>query len=686
MAKVNRFIGSKAVNSGVLLLQLIVVIVGVYLAGKSGPFLADDYPNIIDNQGVVLQRLNAKELAAAWSGNTSGPFKRPLASLSFALNYFYAGQQFDPVPFKLTNIGIHVINSFLVFLLSCQLLKIASPNSPVRKLAFLSALIWAVHPLQLTSVLYVVQRMNSMACMFMLSGFLVFLKGRLQLEKPAGLLFMVLGCVLGTGLGVLSKENALLLPLLIFVSEVTLLPPIPIASRFKVYSYYLVTVILPVLFGLAYLLTHPEYVLGGYLTREFTLAERLMSEARILFYYLGLLFYPDNTQLSLAHDDFVLSKGPFQPFGTVLSITGIVVLIVVAIYNTCQNKTRFLNFAVLWFFVGHAMESTIFPLELIYEHRNYLPSIGIVLALVALLYELLTKQISSRLLNGLYACIIGSLALATHTRAAIWSNLDSFSYFEVRNHPGSVRANSAYANNLELKRGPNAETYQYYLTASKLNIFEVSTLIEMFMELNRLINFQGVAKDQKYAALPTRYDEPLVLDVKYMEALRDLVHKEVLRRISDKSHPLRTMDSIRTAATCLINGDYECKTIAANVLEWSDAALMQPNFTDKPMMHLIKAKVYFTQGQTESTFEEMDRAIALDPNRMYFRAEKAYLFIELKEYDKAEDVIREAELLGVANGFDAKEFQKLRDAIVYKKAIAQTPKAIISPSDIIQHP
>jgi hypothetical protein len=653
---------------------LIAVVSFAYYPGRIGAFVGDDFPNIIDNNGVLLGNLSKQELAAAWSANTSGPFKRPLASLSFALNYFYADQQFDPVPFKLTNIGIHIINSFLVFLLSCQLFRTAAPDTPVRKLAFLSALIWALHPLQLTSVLYVVQRMNSMACMFMLGGFLVFLNGRLQLEKPAGVLYMVLGCVLGTGFGVLSKENALLLPLLIFVSEVTLFSPIPIASRFKLYSYYLVTVILPVLFGVAYLLAHPEYVLGGYLAREFTLVERLMSEARILFYYLGLLFYPDNTQLSLAHDDFVLSKGLFQPIETVLSLAGVTLLIVLAIYNTCQKKARFLNFAILWFFVGHAMESTIFPLELIYEHRNYLPSIGVALALVALLHEVLTKHVSNGLLNVLFACIIGSLAFATHTRAAIWSNLDSFSYFEVRNHPGSVRANSAYANTLELKHGPNAETYQHYLTASKLNAFEVSTLIEMFMELNRLIGFQGVAKDQNYSELPVRYDEPLVLNVTYMEALRDLVHREILRRISDKSHPLRTMDSIRTAATCLINGDYECKTIAANVLEWSDAALRQPNFTDKPMMHLIKAKVYFTQGQTENTFVEMDKAIALDPNRMYFRAEKAYLFIELNEYIKAEDVIRQAELLGVANGFDAKEFQKLRDAIVYKRSIAHTQK------------
>ncbi|WFP50729.1 hypothetical protein PL263_01595 [Methylomonas sp. EFPC3] len=631
--------------------------------------MADDYPNIIDNNGVLIEGLAAEDLGSAWSANTSGPFKRPIASVSFALNYYFAGQKFDPVPFKLTNIAIHAVNSFLVFLLSCRLLGAAAPSYPVRKLAFISALIWALHPLQLTSVLYIVQRMNSMATLFMLAGLLVFLKGRLQVEKPSGIFLMVLGCALGTGLGCLSKENALLLPLLIFVTEVTLLPSIPAASRFKVGIFYCTTAILPMLLAVLYLLTHPDYLLGGYLARNFTLTERLMTQARVLFYYLGLLFYPDNTELSLAHDDFLISKGLFRPIATLPAILGVFGLIGFAIYHSWRGNFRFLTFAILWFFVGHGMESTVFPLELIYEHRNYLPSIGVVISMVVLSYHFLAGRVGKGLLNLLYAGIVGSLALATYTRAAIWSNLDSFSYFEVRNHPGSVRANSAYANNLELKRGPNPETYQYYLNASKLNEFEVSTLIEMFRELNRLVYLHAADKADTDVELPVHYDDPLILDRGYMEALKALVHREILRRVAYRSHPLRTMDSVRSAATCVVNGDYECKTIAGNVLEWADAALVQPNFIDKAMMHLIKAKVFLTQGLFEQTHAEMDKAIELEPNRMYLHAEKAYLFIALEQYDTAEQVIRHAESLGVANGFDAKEFQKLREAIAYKKAM-----------------
>jgi tetratricopeptide (TPR) repeat protein len=655
------------------LLLLGILIVVVYFPGRAGPFLADDYPNIIDNNGVVLEHLSIEDLASAWNANTSGPFKRPIASLSFALNYYFADQHFDPVAFKLTNVAIHIINSFLLFFLGRLLLSVACPSHPAQKLAFIATLIWALNPLQLTSVLYVVQRMSSLSCTFILAGFLIFLKGRLRSDKYGGSALMFIGCFLGTTLGALVKENALLLPLLIFVSEVTLLPSISDrVCRNKIYTYYLVTVIVPVALGIGYLIVYPEYVLNGYLTRGFSFSERLMTEARIIFYYLGLFFYPDNTQLSLAHDDYGVSKGLLQPISTFFAIVGVVALLTVSVFNSLRKKTPFLSFAILWFFVGHSMESTIFPLELIYEHRNYVPSIGVAIAFTVLVYELLIRVISNGLLNTLYACIILSLGMATHTRAAIWSNLDSFSYFEVRNHPNSVRANSAYANTLELKKGPNAETYQHYLIASQLNIFEVSTLVEMFKELNSLLYFHDPSKDKKYLVLPAKYDDPLVLDSQYMHVLKKLVNQEILRRISGKSHPLRTSDAIRTSAVCVINGDYECKEIASNVVEWLDAALALPGFYDIPVMHLIKAKLFFNQNQVGIAMAEINKAIELTPDRMYFYAEKAYLLITLGEYDQAEKLIQQAESRGVANSFDAEEFKKLRDAILIKNSALHT--------------
>ncbi|MDT4290617.1 hypothetical protein RO575_13710 [Methylomonas sp. MO1] len=658
-------------STGLILLVLAMAVIAIYNPGKAGPFLADDYPNIVDNSGVLLKHFNSQELSAAWSANTSGPFKRPLASLSFAFNYYFSGQQFSPTAFKLTNIGLHIINSFLVFFLSRLLFKAVSPAFPSRKLAFLSAAIWALHPLQLTSVLYVVQRMNSMSCLFMLSGFLLFLKGRFQADKPIGIILMLSGCALGTVLGVLSKENALLLPALIFIAELTLLPTIPSAARNKVYGYYAVSTILPVLLGVAYLIINPQYLLNSYLIRDFSITERVMTEARVLFYYLGLIIYPDATQLSLAHDDFPLSTDLFQPFNTVLAIGGVVGLIAVALYNCHRKRLAFLNFAILWFFVGHVMESSVFALELVYEHRNYLPSIGIVIGFVALLYQWLAGKISNGLLNVLYACITISLAFATYTRSAVWSNANSFSYFEMRNHPASLRATSAYAKVLELKYGANEESYRYFLIASQLDTFEMSTLVDVFIELNSLLDLYHFNPDSQDVPLPKYYDDPLILNKKYMQALKKLVHQEILRRIANRTYTLRTMTTIRTAANCVLNENPMCINMAPDVLEWVDGTLNQADFADKPMMHIIKAKLNFFQGRLDKAWEGVDQAIAMSPDRMYFYAEKAHLYLVLKKFDMAEQVMREAESRGVANGADRKEFQKLRDIIVSLQANLQ---------------
>jgi tetratricopeptide (TPR) repeat protein len=649
-------------------LKLLVIgwlVLSVYFPGRAGPFIADDYPNILENKGVLLSHLDADELASAWSSNTSGLFKRPLANVSFALNYFYADQKFDPLVFKLTNISIHIINSFLVFFLSSLLIAAAAPSYPAKKLAFLSTLIWALHPLQLTSVLYVVQRMNSLSCMFMLAGFLLFLKGRLQAEKPCSIWLMLAGFAFGTLFGALAKENAVLLPLLIFVTELTLLPPITVTSaRVRVYSYYTVTAILPVLLAVVYLLTHPEYILNGYLSRNFTLAERIMTEARVLFYYLGLLVYPDNTQLSFAHDDFTLSKSLFQPISTLFSILGVIGLLVLAVINCLHKKAPFLSFAILWFFVGQGMESSIIPLEIIYEHRNYLPSIGIAIAVVVFLHQVLAQRVSKLILNLLYAAMVISLGLATYMRSTIWSTLEGFSYFEVRNHPTSARATSLYAHSLEQKMGPNAESYRYYLAAAQVTDLEVSTLAQVYMLLNKLLYIHDVKNDQATnITLPLRYDDPLVLDRRYMQALKALVHKEIIRRIYNKAYAMRTLVTLRLFTSCIINQEYQCKTMSSDVMEWVDAALAQLDFTDRPVLYVIKAKLSFNQGDVEQAFENVDKALELSPDRMYFYIEKADLLVHLKQFDEAEKVIKMAEARGVPNGFEAYDFKLLRQNI-----------------------
>ncbi|MFA5984929.1 MAG: hypothetical protein WC782_13010 [Methylococcaceae bacterium] len=666
-----------------LLVTLFTLISLIYYPGITGGLMADDFPNIADNNGIQIEQLSLDNLSSAWSANSSGLLKRPISSLSFALNYYFSGQQINPAHFKLTNIGIHIINSFLVFFISRLLFAATSKHFPAQKLGFICALIWAVHPLQLTSVLYIVQRMNSLSFMFMLAGFLVFLKARLQFEKPGQLLLMLAGCLFGTLFAAFSKENGVLLPFLILVTEITLLRNVPIQNprnRNKLYSFYTITAIIPALIAVSYLLTHSSFFLNGYNYRDFSFTERLATEARALFYYLGLLFYPDHSQLALYHDDYSVSRSLFNPVSTLPAILGVLGLLIIAAVCIIRKQLPYLSFAIAWFFVAHSMESSIFPLEIMFEHRNYVPSFGIIFGLVGLIYPL-TRHINKPILvNLLYASIVLGLSLATFSRASIWSSSSSIAYFEMRNHPMSVRAQSTYAKSIELKNGPDSEIYQHYLKAAQLDLQEISPLTEMFIILNRIILDQASLTPASNFALPSSYTAPLVENKTYLLALSELLNKEILRRIKTKSNPLRTVISLRVVTNCLLNNFKDCRDAAPNLLAWTEAALQKPDFPDKGTISIIRAKTLFYQGKLEEAYKNVDLAIQYSPNEFYFYAEKAYFHIVTKEFDKAEQVLDDVAATHNLLGTDLREISKLKGLIQHKRAeLAQSASQIKAP-------
>ncbi|MDT4332305.1 tetratricopeptide repeat protein [Methylomonas sp. MED-D] len=645
---------------------LFLAVVLVYFPGKNGPFVADDFPNILDNSGVAIDSLDVDSIRSAMVGNTGARFKRPLAGVSFALNYYFSGQSYDKQVFKLTNIAVHGVNAILVFLVARLLVGAYAPSCPSDYVAWLVAMVWALHPLQVSTVLYVVQRMTSLSTSFVLMGIWLFLKGRLALNAKYSLILMFAGCISGTGFGVAAKENALLLPFMIAVCEFFILPREQNRSRSdksKLRIYYALTLVLPMLVGLVLLLVAPDFIFRDYAVREFTPSQRLMTEARVLFYYVGLLFYPDNRSFGLFNDDFPISFGLFNPATTALALVGIIVLLTVPVRSLLCRKESLVGFAIMWFLVGHSIESTIYPLELVFEHRNYLPSVGVVIFFVLGVYQFLSKYVSKSFINALFLALIVALSAGTYLRASIWADLDSLAYFEVRNHPSSPRANTVYANTVELKVGPNIESYQYYLKAAKLNNYEIASLVEAYLELSRLIYLNRVKVYEAPVTLPRSYDDSIQINMAYMEELRHLLNQEVIRRISAKSSPLRTMLELRSVANCLINDDYECREISGDIEGWIDIALSRPEFYDQGMMSLIKAKVLCKRGEVQKAFDFMEKAILAAPDKVYFQTEKAYLLITLREYEKAEAIIDVVEKWPNVNGFDRKEFSTLRDFI-----------------------
>lgn len=386
------------VHSSWLMVIALVLCTAVYWPGLSGGWLFDDYPNIVDNRGVQPSDASISNLARAALSSPASDFKRPLASLSFAANYLAAG--LDPYWMKLTNLVIHLLNGLLVFLLARRLLDTVEgsastaanhteiqPHDRNGLLAVLIAASWMTLPINLTGVLYVVQRMESMANAFVLLGLLGYLSGRMRmLAGRRGLALCALSLIVPTALGLLAKETAVMLPLYAFLVEWIVIGFRRTASSSsrdaRVLALFAITLLAPMLVGLARIV---PYALSpaAFSTRDFTLGQRLLSEARIVAGYIDWTLLPTPNALSFYHDDFHVSTGLLSPWTTLASLLALTAL--VWLVFALRGRRPLVSLGLAFFLGCHLLTGTILPLELIYEHRNYFASLGLLLAIVPLL-------------------------------------------------------------------------------------------------------------------------------------------------------------------------------------------------------------------------------------------------------------------------------------------------------------
>lgn len=428
-----------------LLLGLCLTVL-VYWPGLSGGFLFDDYPNIVHNERLQVENLSPAELIEAGFYSFAGSYKRSVSMLSFALNLHFTG--LDPFYLKLTNLILHLVNGVLVYLLCLGLLtaiRRAGQNQlstgHVQAVAVVVALAWLLHPLNLTGVLYIVQRMATLATLFTLLGLVIYIYSRSRMLSGTGKgLGVWIGLPACTLLAALSKENGVLLLPLAFLTEVLVFRFASPEQRMRRYliGFYVIFLLAPVLVISLYTLMQPQW-LFGYGSRDFSLVERLMTQARVIFLYLQQILLPNITAMSLYHDTYELSSSLWSPPTTIISILGIAGLLWLAFW--ARYRAVILSFGILFFFVAHSIESTVLPLEIIFEHRNYLPSMGL---LLILLYYLLHPGFSPRTLRIRWMAAIAYvvlLALSTLIRADQWGDNLALSLYEVERNPQSVRAN-----------------------------------------------------------------------------------------------------------------------------------------------------------------------------------------------------------------------------------------------------
>lgn len=417
-----------------------------YWPGHSGGFIFDDMPNIVENPDVHVQVLDPNSLYSAALSSESGILRRPISMLSFALNHYFAG--LNAAPYKLTNIAIHLAVILAIFFLTRQLLaalRETHGESPktlhASGVALFVTAFFALHPIQLTSVLYVVQRMTSLSGLFTVLGLIAYVVlRRARFTAGRGLVALFVVPPTCTALALMSKENGALLPLFAGAIELVIFRFRARDKRWDrgIVGWYAVFLLLPALAAVAILALDSDRLLSGYVIREFTLGERLLSETRILVFYLKNLIAPSLTELGLYHDDIAVSRGLFSPLTTFFSI--VVLLMLTGAAFLARNRAPLVTLGIAWFFVGHAMESSFLPLELSHEHRNYLPVFGVGLALAGAVFAVVPDRISPRVKGAVAVVFVAMLGITTFVRATQWANPYDHAEAEVRNHPNSVRA------------------------------------------------------------------------------------------------------------------------------------------------------------------------------------------------------------------------------------------------------
>ena len=412
---------------------LLCVVAALYWPALHSGYFLDDYFNL-----APLEQIGTAGYSWFIFGGVAGPTGRPLSLLSFALQH--AAWPSDPFAFKLVNLLLHLLITGLIYCFARLAAKALSlPAGRTGAFALAVCGLWALQPMLADTVLYVVQRMTELSALFIMAGICGFMLGRLNYPRWSPrrcYLVMSVSIVLATTLAAFSKENGVLLPLFASITDVTLLRQQQRPPRYRIWRG--VFLLLPLLAILGYFMLSLAPTLHSYIWRPYSPWQKLITEGRVLMVYLRNLVLPHPGAFGLFHDDFPVSRGLLSPPTTLPACLAIILLVGSAI--GLRKRAPVFGFAVLWFFGGHVIESTFVNLDIYFEHRNYLPSLGVVFLLVWAVHKLLERR-SLRLPVAIAALGYSALvAGVTWQNVQLWRKPLLQAEMLAQRHPKSPRA------------------------------------------------------------------------------------------------------------------------------------------------------------------------------------------------------------------------------------------------------
>ena len=568
---------------------LVFVILGFFIYSNTlkSPFVFDDGLNIAGNRYIRLTKLALGDIITA--GLESPSSHRPVANISFALNYYF--HRYNVIGYHLTNIIIHILTGILLYLFVISTLDIPllrRKYERYRWIAFFAALLWLVHPIQTQSVTYIVQRMTSLAAMFYILSLLLYVRGRLASQNQKRSWPWFTGCILAGILAFGCKETTVTLPFFILLYEWYFFQDLSSRWLRRCLPYVIGALIIFGLLGLWYLGSSPlEKILSDYDTREFTLTERLLTQPRAVIYYISLLAYPHPGRLNLDYD-FAPSGSLIFPLTTLPCIGAIIGLIGVAFF--IAKRERLLSFCILWFFGNLVIESSVIALELVFEHRLYLPSMLVSLAITTLTW----RCIKQNWLRVAVFCILILLFCGwTYERNSLWR--DPVSLWEdcVNKSPEKARPHNNLG--IELKsQGKFDEAIDHYRQALKLK--------------------------PKYAESHNNWGSALESQGKFDEAVSHF--RQALRIEPDYACGHSTL-----GATLAKQGKLE--EAAAHLTE---ALRLEPYVANT---HRNLGSVLIWQGKLDEAVAHLTEALRLEPDFADAHSNLGVAFVKQGKYDEA---------------------------------------------------
>jgi len=482
------FLRFSSLHVAVAFLLALVLTWLAYHPGLSGGFLFDDFFNlpVLGYYGTV------DNWTAFWLYLTSGsadPTGRPLALLSFLIdaNTWPA----DPYSFKRTGVLLHLLNGTLLTWLLLKLGRaLGRTDTLAAASAVLGAALWLLHPLLISTTLYIVQRETVLAATFVLLGLVGYTAGRELAANGrfVGVWLAALSIGACTLLAVLCKANGVLLPVLALIMEgILLAPALPVRQHSIRRGLWIVRrtfLVLPSLLLTAFLAwkTYTGFVDGMPAIRSWTLGERLLTEARVLIEYVGLLWLPRAFNAGLFNDGVSVSTGLLSPPQTLFCVLAIIALLAGA--WRLRKRQPALALAVFFFFAGHLLESTVLPLELYFEHRNYLPAALMFWPLALWICGASSSALAAngdplRMLRAALALVLPSVfAGLTYLGADLWGNVRDQAMVWAARNPQSPRAQVTAAQ-IERTRGENSAAIARLQRALKDRPDEIQLVLNM---------------------------------------------------------------------------------------------------------------------------------------------------------------------------------------------------------------